>query len=46
MKEIITGHIPSEHNPADIATKLIPSGIKRDYLVSLVLYDLADADNP
>ena len=42
MNEILTGHIASEHNPADIATKLIPSGMKRDYLVSLVLYDIAD----
>ena len=42
MNEILTGHIASEHNPADIATKLIPSGMKRDYLVSLVHYDIAD----
>ena len=42
MGEITTGHVPSEHNPADIATKIIPSGMKRDYLVSLVLYDIAD----
>jgi hypothetical protein len=42
MKEIRMGHIASVHNPADIATKIIPSGAKRDYLVSLVLYDIAD----
>ena len=33
MGEITTGHVPSEHNPADIATKIVPSGMKRDYLV-------------
>ena len=42
MGEILTNHVPSEHNPADIATKIIPSGMKRDYLVSLLLYDIAD----
>ena len=42
MGEITTGYVPSEHNPADIATKIVPSGMKRDYLVSLVLYDIAD----
>ena len=42
MNDILTGHIASEHSPADIATKLIPSGMKRVYLVSLVLYHIAD----
>jgi len=42
MGECLTGHIPSTENPADIATKLIPGGMKRDYLVSKVLYDIAD----
>ena len=42
MNEILTGNIASELNPADVATKLLPSGMKRDYPVSLVLYDIAD----
>ena len=42
MGEILTGHISTHENPADLATKIIPSGAKRDYLVSLVLYDIAD----
>ena len=42
MREILTDHIASVHNPADIATKIIPSGKKRDCLVSLVFYDIAD----
>jgi hypothetical protein len=42
MNEIRTGHISTHENPADLATKLVPSGRKRDYLVSLLLYDIAD----
>ena len=40
MDECRTGHVPSTENPADICTKLIPGGQKRDYLVSLLLYDI------
>ena len=43
MNEIRTGHVDTNSNLADIATKIIPSGTKRDHLVSLVLWDLADA---
>jgi len=42
MGECLTGHIPTESNPADLATKLIPGGMKRDHLVGLVLYDICD----
>ena len=42
MDEIRTGHVDTNNNPADIATKIIPGGRKRDHLVSLVLWDLAD----
>ena len=42
MNEILTGHISTHENPADIATKLVPGGRKRDHLVSLLLYDIAD----
>ena len=42
MKECLTGHIPSQNNPADLCTKVIPGGQKRNHLVSLILYDLGD----
>jgi len=42
MKECLTGHIESKENPSDLATKLIPGGQKRDYLVDKLLYDICD----
>jgi hypothetical protein len=42
MDEIRTGHIRSEENPVDIATKVIPGGLKRDHLIAKLLYDIAD----
>jgi hypothetical protein len=42
MQERLTGHVSSENNPADIATKIVPPGRKRDHLVSMISYDLAD----
>ena len=42
MGEILTGHIASNENPADIATKIILAGMKRNYLVGKVLNDIAD----
>ena len=42
MGEIRTGHIPTDQNCADLATKLIQSGMKREYLVSLLIYDIFD----
>ena len=43
MGECLTGHVPTDDNPADICTKLIPGGgRKRDHLVGLVLYDIVD----
>jgi len=44
MGESITGHISTHVNPADICTKVLPGGQKRDGLVGLVLYDLTDYD--
>ena len=43
MGESLTRHMPTHDNPADICTKLIPGGIKRDHLVGLVLYDICDS---
>ena len=42
MGEILTGHVRSENNPADLATKVLPGGSKRDGLISLLLHDLTD----
>ena len=42
MGEILTAHVRSEENIADICTKVIPGGAKRQYLVSQVLYDVYD----
>jgi ribosomal protein L31E len=44
MGESLTSHISSQENPADLATKLIPGGQKRNYLVSKILYDIYDYD--
>jgi hypothetical protein len=42
MGESLTGHISSQENPADLATKLMSGGQKRNYLVSKILYDIHD----
>ena len=42
MGECKTGHIRSEENPADLGSKIIPGGVKRDYLVGLLLHDIVD----
>jgi len=42
MGESLTGHIPSKENPADITTKVIPSGQLRDHLVRKLLSDICD----
>ena len=42
MGECVTSHVRSEDNVADIATKIIPGGIKRQRLVSMLLYDIAN----
>jgi hypothetical protein len=40
MGECLTAHVPTNDNPADICTKVLPGGAKRNHLISLVLYDL------
>ena len=42
MGECLIRHMPTDENVADIATKVLPGGRKRDYLTSLVMYDIAD----
>jgi hypothetical protein len=38
MGEALTAHIKSEDNPADICTKLIPGGEKRNRIVANILH--------
>jgi hypothetical protein len=40
--ESIIGHMPSVNNPADICTKFVPGGQKRNHLIHLLLHDLCD----
>jgi hypothetical protein len=42
MRESLTGHVSSQENPADIATKIIPTGQLRTHLGRKLLYDLYD----
>ena len=42
MGECLTGHVRSEHNPADICTKVMPGGSGQDRIVRMILYALAD----
>jgi hypothetical protein len=42
MGESIIGHVPSVENPADICTKVVPGGQKRNHLIRLNLHDLCD----
>ena len=40
MGECLITHIPTTDNLGDLATKLIPGGIKRSRLVDRLLYDI------
>jgi hypothetical protein len=42
MGESIIGHVPSVDNTADICTKVVPGGQKRNRLIRLLLHDLCD----
>ena len=42
MDEMRTAHVRSEENPADLGSKIIPGGVKRDYLVGMLLHDIVD----
>ena len=42
MSEIMTTHVPTLDNPADLCTKVISGGQKRNHLVSLTSYDIVD----
>jgi hypothetical protein len=42
MGESLIGHVPYVDNPADICTKVVPGGQKRNHLIRLLLHDLCD----
>ena len=42
MDEILTGHVRSENNPSDLATNVLGGGVKRNGLISHLLYDLTE----
>jgi hypothetical protein len=42
MLESISGHVPSVENTANICTKVVPGGQKRNHLIRLLLHDLCD----
>ena len=42
MGECLTEHMKTHENPADIATKVLSGGQKRDHLIRLILYDICD----
>ena len=42
MGELLTGHVKTGENPADILTKVVGTGIKRKNLVQMYLYDIHD----
>ena len=42
MGECLNGHVSTHDNPADICTKIMPGGQKRNHLIGLILCDLTD----
>ena len=44
MGESLTAHIRSEDNPADICTKIMMGGMKRDRLTGMILYYATDEE--
>ena len=43
MDESRITHIPTTENCADLATKVLPGGYKRNKLIGYVIYDVVDA---
>jgi hypothetical protein len=42
MDESLTGHVSTHENMADLATKIIPGGQKRNHLVGMLLHDITE----
>jgi ribulose kinase len=45
MGESLIGHCLTKDNMADLATKCIGGGMKRDHLVGMLLHDIVDVSN-
>jgi hypothetical protein len=43
MKEILICYVKTDDNVADIMTKVLPSGERRDTLVERLLYDITSS---
>ena len=39
---MLTGHVKTDENPADILTKVVGGGVKRKNLVQMYIYDVHD----
>ena len=42
MEGCLTGGIPTKQNPADLATKVIPGGMKCNHLTSMLMHDIVE----
>jgi hypothetical protein len=42
MGECLIGHVSTHNNVADICTKIIGGGLKRNHLCDMLLYDICD----
>ena len=42
MQEILTRHVKFNENPVDLLTQVVSGGIKRQNLIRMYLYDIAD----
>ena len=42
MGESIVAHVPTAENPADLCTKVMPGGQKRDNLIGMILWDIVE----
>ena len=40
--DLLTGHVKTDENPADLLTKVVGGGQKRKNLVQMYLYDIHD----
>ena len=46
MGETLTAHVRSEDNPADICTKIMAGGVKRDKLTSMIMHFVTNITEP
>ena len=42
MGDMLTGHVKTDENSADLSTKVVGGGQKRKNLVQIYLYDIHD----